>query len=360
MALLITNQGHSLRLASFLMLILAFCSSKAFCSRQLYGDNEITVVRHEEWMAQHGRTYNDAQEKEMRHNIFKNNVEFVKAFNKNKKGKKYTLSVNKFADKTNEEIRPMRNGYKRKQRSGLMSDSLIASPFRYGNVSNVPSSVDWRLSGAVTAVKNQGYECGCCWAFASVATIEGLNKLKTRNLIPLSEQELVDCDTSSYNHGCNGGNSKVAYDYMINRNRSLATEDNYPYQAKDGGICKTASAAPAAGAITITGYENVPANNEDALLKAVANQPVSVAVDIDAEEFKYYSGGVYTGPCGTNLSHEVTAVGYGTSNDGTKYWLLKNSWGKDWGEGGYMRLQRDVPAKEGLCGIAMEATYPTA
>ncbi|RXH82127.1 hypothetical protein DVH24_036468 [Malus domestica] len=238
--------------------------------------------------------YSDAQKKEMRYNIFKNNVEFVQAFNKNKDGKKYTLSVNKFADKTNEEIRPMRNGYKRKERSGIMSNSLIASPFRYGNVCNVPSSMDWRWSGAVTSVKNQGYECGSCWAFTSVATVEGLNKLKTRNLISLSEQELVDCDTSGYDHGCNDGNSNVAYDYMIKRNRSLATEDNYPYQAKDGGIYKTTSVVPASGAITIAGYEN-------ALLKAVANQPVSVAIDIDAEEFKYYSSGVYTGPCGTNF-----------------------------------------------------------
>ncbi|KAM1095311.1 hypothetical protein ACFX2B_010081 [Malus domestica] len=213
----------------------------------------------------------DAQKKEMRYNIFKNNVEFVQAFNKNEDGKKYTLSVNKFAGETNEEIRPMRNGYKRKERSGIMSNSLIASPFRYGNVCNVLSSMDWRWSGAVTSVKNQGYEC---------------------------EQELVDCDTSGYDHGCNDGNSNVAYDYMIKRNRSLATEDNYPYQAKDGGICKTTSVVPASGAITIAGYEN-------ALLKAVANQPVSVAIDIDAEEFKYYSSGVYTGPCGLFLPEKM-------------------------------------------------------
>ncbi|CAN6715241.1 unnamed protein product [Malus baccata var. baccata] len=285
MALLITNQGQSLRLASFLMLIFAFCSSKAFCSMRSGWLNMDALY--------------DAQKKEMRYNIFKNNVEFVQAFNKNKDGKKYTLSVNKFADRTNEEIRPMRNGYKRKERSGIMSNSLIASPFRYGNVRNVPSYMDWRWSGAVTSVKNQGYECDIyreLLAFASVATVEGLNKLKTRNLISLSEQELVDCDTSGYDHGCNDGNSNVAYDYMIKRNRSLATEDNYPYQAKDGGICKTTSVVPTSGAITITGYEN-------ALLKAVANQPVSVAIDIDAEEFKYYSGGVYTGPCGTNFLH---------------------------------------------------------
>ncbi|XP_050142289.1 senescence-specific cysteine protease SAG39-like [Malus sylvestris] len=161
---------------------------------------------------------------------------------------------------------------------------------------------------------------GCCWAFASVATVEGLHKLKTGNLISLSKQELVDCDTSSYDHGCDGSNSKVAYDYMIKRNKSLATKDNYPYQAKDGGICRTTTVAHASGAITITGYENVPANNEDALLKAVANQPVSVAIDINH---------------GLTIEisiHEVTAVGYGTSNDGTKYSLLKNSWGKEWGE----------------------------
>ncbi|KVH95965.1 Cysteine peptidase, asparagine active site-containing protein [Cynara cardunculus var. scolymus] len=104
----------------------------------------------------------------------------------------------------------------------------------------------------------------------------------------------------------------------------------------------------------------VPANSESALLKAVSSQPVSVAIDASGSDFQFYSSGVFTGECGTELDHGVTAVGYGTSEEGTKYWLVKNSWGTSWGEEGYIMMQRDVDAKEGLCGIAMQASYPTA
>lgn len=102
-------------------------------------------------------------------------------------------------------------------------------------------------------------------------------------------------------------------------------------------------------------------NNETALLMAVANQPVSVAIDAGGSDFQFYSSGVFTGACGTNLEHGVAAVGYGIDiNDGTKYWLVKNSWGTGWGEEGYIRMQRYIAAKEGLCGIAMQPSYPTA
>lgn len=185
--------------------------------------------------------------------------------------------------------------------------------------------------------------------------MEGITQLTTGKLISLSEQELVDCDTS-VDQGCEGGLMDDAFDF-IQHNRGLTTEANYPYQGVDGS-CNTKKEA--SDAAKINGHEDVPANSETALLKAVGNQPVSVAIDASGSAFQFYSSGVFTGDCGTNLDHGVTAVGYGTTDDGTKYWLVKNSWGTEWGDHGYIMMQRDIGAKEGLCGIAMDASYPTA
>ena len=197
---------------------------------------------------------------------------------------------------------------------------------------------------------------GSCWAFSAVAAMEGITQLSTGKLISLSEQELVDCDTSGEDQGCNGGLMDDAFKF-IEQNHGLTTEANYPYAGTDGTCNNKKAAHPAA---KINGYEDVPANNEKALQKAVAHQPIAVAIDAGGFEFQFYSSGVFTGQCGTELDHGVAAVGYGTSDDGMKYWLVKNSWGTGWGEEGYIRMQRDVTAKEGLCGIAMQASYPTA
>ncbi|CAN1291422.1 unnamed protein product [Linum perenne] len=255
------------------------------------------------------------QDKHKRFNVFKDNVMHV--HETNKMDKPYKLKLNKFADMTNHEFKntfaPRGNG-----------------TFMYENVERVPPSVDWRKKGAVTPVKDQG-QCGSCWAFSTVVAVEGINYIKTKKLVSLSEQELVDCDTAE-NQGCNGGLMEYAFEF-IKENGGLSSEDAYPYHAQDGTCDSVKEDAPV---VSIDGHQNVPKNNEDALLKAVANQPVSVAIDAGSSDFQFYSEGVFTGSCGTELNHGVAAVG----------------------EKGYIRMQRGISHKEGLCGIAMEASYP--
>ncbi|KAA8524260.1 hypothetical protein F0562_010683 [Nyssa sinensis] len=331
----------SLALLFILGALVSHASSRSLHKASMY-------EMHQQWMARYGRVYKDADEMEKRFTIFKENVEHIESFNK-AMNKPYKLGVNEFADLTNEEFTASRNRFK----SHVCSPATIS--FKYENVTAVPSTMDWRKKGAVTPVKDQG-QCGCCWAFSAVAAMEGITQLTTGKLISLAEQELVDCDTSGEDQGCEGGLMDTAFQY-IQQNHGLTTEANYPYKGVDG-TCNTNKAANHAA--KITGYEDVPANSKSALLKAVANQPVSVAIDAGGSDFQFYSSGVFTGQCGTELDHGVTAVGYGTDEDGTKYWLVKNSWGTGWGEEGYIRMQRDVAADEGLCGIAMQASYPTA
>ncbi|XP_044462418.1 zingipain-2-like [Mangifera indica] len=301
--------------------------------------------KHEQWMVRHGRTYKDQAEKEMRFKIFKQNLEFIQNFNK-AGNRSYNLSINQFADLTDEEFLASRTGYKPMPAQSRTS----STSFTYQSLTEAPSSLDWRENGAVTEVKDQG-NCGCCWAFSAVAAVEGITQIKTGTLTSLSEQQLLDCSTNG-NYGCNGGLMENAFEYIID-NKGLTSESNYVYQETEG-ICDT-QMEPVA---QIQSYEKVPSNSEKALLQAVAKQPVSVA--IDASGIKYYSGGVFDGDCGTSLNHAVTIIGYGTADDGTEYWLIKNSWGESWGENGYMRIKKDADAAEGLCGLAMDASYPIA
>ncbi|XP_044466548.1 ervatamin-B-like [Mangifera indica] len=306
--------------------------------------------RHEQWISKYGKMYKDADEKEWRFKIFKDNVEYIESFNA-AGSKPYKLSINAFADQTNEEFKASRNGYRRPNGLGSRKET----PFMYENVKAVPTSIDWRKKGAVTSIKDQG-SCGSCWAFSTVAATEGIHAISKGTLISLSEQELVSCDTGGEDHGCEGGMMEDGFEFIV-KNHGINSEKNYPYDGADGTCNKKEKVVHVA---QISGYQNIPADSESALLKAVANQPVSVSIDASGADFQFYSNGVFTGDCGTDLDHGVTAVGYGTTSNGTKYWLVKNSWGTSWGEEGYIRMQRDIDAKEGLCGIAMDSSYPTA
>lgn len=192
---------------------------------------------------------------------------------------------------------------------------------------------------------------GCCWAFSALAAIESALKINNGQLLDLSEQQLVDCDKSNY--GCNGGIMDNAFNYII-ENRGVAAESSYPFQESDG-ICNQQQATNTAA--QITSYKDVTANDEKELKIAVHQQPVSIAISV-GEEFKNYGGGIFSGNCGDQLNHAVTLVGYGQSEEGTKYWLIKNSWGTDWGEKGYIRILRESSDPRGHCQLAANPSYP--
>ncbi|KAJ4959829.1 hypothetical protein NE237_019739 [Protea cynaroides] len=303
---------------------------------------------YERWSSHHTIS-RDFSEKQKRFNVFKENVNYIHHFNK--EDHSYKLSLNKFADMTNHEFTSTYAGSKVRHHSMLRGPSTATGGFMYENFENVPTSIDWRTKGAVTPIKDQG-QCGSCWAFSTVVGVEGINQIKTKKLVSLSEQELIDCDTSK-NQGCNGGLMDYAYQFV--QKNGLTEEKSYPYTAQDGTCDKLKTRTPA---VKINGHHDVPAYNEKALMKAVANQPVSVAIEASGYGFQFYSKGVFSGSCGTQLDHGVAIVGYGTELDGMKYWIVKNSWGSSWGEKGYIRMQRSIKAKHGLCGIAMEASYP--
>ncbi|KQK05513.1 hypothetical protein BRADI_2g20460v3 [Brachypodium distachyon] len=311
----------------------------------------------EAWCAEHGKAYASPGERAARLAAFADNAAFVAAHNAGGGGAggsnaapSYTLALNAFADLTHAEFRAARLGR-------LAVGGARAPPSEGGfagsvGVGAVPEALDWRQSGAVTKVKDQG-SCGACWSFSATGAIEGINKIKTGSLISLSEQELIDCDRS-YNAGCGGGLMDYAYRFVI-KNGGIDTEDDYPYREADGTCNKNKLKRHV---VTIDGYSDVPANKEDSLLQAVAQQPISVGICGSARAFQLYSQGIFDGPCPTSLDHAVLIVGYG-SEGGKDYWIVKNSWGERWGMKGYMHMHRNTGSSSGICGINMMASFPT-
>lgn len=297
-------------------------------------------------MSKHGKIYETIEEKLNRFDIFKDNL--IHIDETNKRVTNYWLGLNEFADLTHDEFKKMYLGLKVDLAGGENSGDR---EFSYGDVVDLPKSVDWRKKGAVTRVKNQG-SCGSCWAFSTVAAVEGVNQIVTGNLTGLSEQELIDCDTS-FNNGCNGGLMDYAFSFIV-KNGGLHKEEDYPYIMEEG-TCERRKDEPQV--VTISGYKDVPMNSEESLLKALANQPISVAIEASGRDFQFYKGGVFDGHCGSELDHGVAAVGYG-SDKGLDYIIVKNSWGPKWGEKGYIRFKRNTGKAEGLCGINKMASYP--
>lgn len=313
------------------------------CSTLLLAEGKVDGSYEETW--QHWKLQNNKQyslaEDRRRFEIFVDNVEKIAA--ENSKGMSHKLGLNKFSDLTTEEFgKTYIGGYVPSARF----PGLKSVPWEY-TATAAPDEIDWVAKGGVNAVKNQG-QCGSCWAFSTVAAIEGRLFTASKELLSLSEEQLVQCD--KVDSGCNGGLMDNGFKFV--EGNALCTEGDYPYSSGGGttGQCKKSCT----GRVTVKGFTDVPRQDEDALKKAVAEGVVSVAIEADKMVFQSYRSGVLDKPgCGTQLDHGVAAVGYG--HDGVDYWKVRNSWGDSWGEKGYIRMARG----KNYCGIAESASYPT-
>jgi cathepsin L len=296
----------------------------------------------DEWKVKHDRSYQNSKEHNYRLAIFAKHARFV--HNWDAKAKGFSVGLNAFADLSNAEFRATFNGM-----NITKTAPRLLSKFR----DTAPASQDWSKKGAVTPVKNQG-QCGSCWSFSATGSMEGAWFLKKGSLVSLSEQNLVDCSTAQGNQGCNGGLMDQAFQYVITNN-GIDTEASYPYTATGPNTCEFSASNVGT---TISSFTDVASGDENALKNAVAQQPVSVAIDASNESFQLYTNGVYNEPAcsSTQLDHGVLAVGYDQTSDGTAYWIVKNSWGTGWGMNGYIWMSRNL---NNQCGIATAASYPT-
>lgn len=313
----------------------------------------------EMWLGQEQRAYETPSEKNYRFTVFCYNYNYIQEVNS--KQTDFRLAMNSFMDLTSEEfkvkyhmsprqIESISEELKKKVANGLVYKNRVEISEK---ISAQPDALDWRAKGAVTEVKNQG-QCGSCWAFSVVGTIEGSNVINSGNkLVSFSPQELVDCtnDDKYNNYGCKGGWPWAGLDYTLDQ--GILPDSEYPYLARDmhcsrDGLPKTNTYYPKS-------YHNVTYQDNDELFASVGQQPVSVC--IDATVLQFYKHGVVGKTCGQNLDHGVLVVGYDKTSEGTKYWIVKNSWGAKWGMNGYFYVERVTGTGPAPCGISKLAAF---
>uniref|UniRef100_A0A7S1EYP4 Uncharacterized protein n=1 Tax=Noctiluca scintillans TaxID=2966 RepID=A0A7S1EYP4_NOCSC len=292
-----------------------------------------------------------ALDESIRYHNFLANLRFITE--ENLKSHHCKFGVNEFTSLTHEEFVAQHMGFRE---PAQFFGNLPSMGNHSWNGDVLPTSVDWVELGAVTPVKNQG-QCGSCWSFSVSGALEGAFQIATGILTPLSEQQFVDCN-HGWNMGCHGGFMDTAFAWA--RDHTLCTEASYPYKGKELS-CKTSCETGIPSGVVV-GYKDVAfmwffTTSEQNMMSAVAQQPVSVAIEADRRVFQFYKWGVLNGDCGTRTNHAVLVVGYGRHPVGGEYWKLKNSWGSSWGLDGFILLKRDS-GRLGECGVLEAPSFP--
>ncbi|XP_067824180.1 procathepsin L-like [Heptranchias perlo] len=320
------------------------------------------------WKSEHEKQYTEDEDTHRRI-IWEDNMRYIKQHNlEHSMGKHtFTVGMNQFGDLTTEEFNEHMNGFLQ-VRADNSTEEEVDKDDDYDEDNVVDEDdvvdaddesndgvqgviVDWRTKGYVTPVKNQG-RCDSSWAFSATGALEGQMFRRTRKLVSLSEQNLVDCSRRYGTYGCRGGWMHLAYRYVM-RNRGINSAATYPYTGRDG-LCRFKRNSVAA---TCKSYRFVRRNCEPCLARAVKYRgPIAVAIDAGHRSFQLYRNGIYYDQnCNRRrLNHAVLVVGYGRSGR-RNYWIVKNSWGRRWGLNGYINMAKDM---RNHCGIASYSVFP--
>jgi len=330
----------------FVSLIVSFL----FFSSSTFSFGNYLKTEWEAWKTKHNKAYATITEDALRFTVWTENYVKIKAINAEQDS--YRLGMNKFGDLTEAEFSKFVNPSGDCLKIHDVNDSTLFKQPEEVHMKEIPSSVNWANTSAyVTPVKNQG-ACGSCWAFSAAGATESAYAIAKGVLNTLSEQELVDCSTLDF--GCAGGWIDTAFEYIYNH-KGLALGSAYPYTATDG-TCQQSSYTHYN---PIDGFQLVKRYDETALATAVVDRPIGVAIQANQIAFQFYQSGILDGRCGTAVDHAVIIVGYGTEGS-SQYWLVKNSWGTDWGEAGYVRICRDCDRNSiyGECCINCYPSFP--
>ncbi|XP_065221425.1 procathepsin L-like [Planococcus citri] len=328
---------------------------QVFVHSAVLNEEELSLQKWTSFKIQHGKEYEAEEEDKRRMKIFLDNERKIAEHNElYEKGEvTYKQGINKFSDLTNEEFAELYlTDFGNDQ--NVIEEFPIANNFSLEEYQEPPPSKNWLKEGFVSPVKQQG-TCGSCWAFATVGAIEAHVAIKTRNkkFRILSEQNLVDCVKEA--HGCHGGFMADAYNY-VKRNKGIAFNKFYRYKGEQGR-CRYKKNQRGA---SIQGYKRISQGDEEEMKNVIGTVgPVSVGIARGDLIQSYHSGIYRKSNCKPTryTSHALLIVGYGTESNARgemDYWLVKNSWGPDWGSNGYIKIARN----ENTCGIASSAEYP--
>ncbi|XP_016979575.1 procathepsin L [Drosophila rhopaloa] len=350
---------HNVCSSMWLQLALGLVMLGAVSLQQLQSFPKLCDVQNfDDFLRQTGKVYSD-EERVYRESIFAAKMSLITLSNKNADNgiAGFRLGVNPLADMTRKEIGTLLGSkvseFGERYTNGHINFVTGKSPAS----ANLPEKFDWREKGGVTPPGFQGVGCGACWSFATTGALEGHLFRRTGVLASLSQQNLVDCADDYGNMGCDGGFQEYGFEYI--RDHGVTLANKYPYTQTEMQCRQneTAGRPPRESLVKIRDYATITPGDEDKMKEVIATLgPLACSMNADTISFEQYGGGIYEDDeCNQGeVNHSVTVVGYGSEN-GRDYWIIKNSYSQNWGEGGFMRLPRNAG---GFCGIASECSYP--